>query len=83
MKEKQIILKVPAIDREYEVFIPVGITVNRLHHLLVESVEEITNGQFIASGTEALCLKGQNIQLSDEKEVSDYGIQNGDTLFLI
>ncbi|MGF0143989.1 hypothetical protein [Sharpea azabuensis] len=83
MKEKQIILKVPAIDREYEVFIPVGITVSGLRQLLVDSVEEITNGQYIASGTEVLCLKEQNIQLLDEKEVSVYGIKNGDTLFLI
>ena len=83
MKEKQIILKVPAIDREYEVFIPVGITVSGLRQLLVDSVEDITNGQNIASGTEVLCLKEQNIQLLDEKEVSVYGIKNGDTLFLI
>ena len=83
MKEKQIILKVPAIDREYEVFIPVGITVSGLRQLLVDSVEEITNGQYINSGTEVLCLKEQNIQIINEKEVSVYRNKNGDTLFLI
>lgn len=83
MRERLIILEVPVISEHYELFVPIDMKIKKLKILLANAVSEITNGQYISSGTEVLCLKEQNLQLSEEREIQQYGIENGDTIYLI
>ena len=83
MRERLIILEVPVISQHYELFVPIDMKIKKLKILLANSVSEITNGQYIPSGTEVLCLKERNLQLSEKEEIQQYGIENGDTIYLI
>lgn len=76
-------LNIPAIAQQYDMSIPVSISIGDLTELIVRAVKEITNNFYVSSGNEFLCLKERNIILAQEATVQTYVIQNGDHIILI
>lgn len=76
-------LIVPTISREFDMYIPVSITISELTNLMIKAVEDITNKRYVSSGNEILCLKEKNTMLIQEAMVQSYGIQNGDHIVMI
>lgn len=83
MEKLTICLKVPSIEKEFDVCIPTFITIKELTELFVKAVGDISNHYYISSGSEALCLEEMNILLVREKTVSQYNIQNGDHIVML
>ncbi len=82
MNEKQIILEIPVLSQSYEIKIPSDMKISLLRLLLAESIQELTNGQYVSSGEEILYLKNRHEQLSEDQEVRFYNIQNGDVILI-
>ncbi len=76
-------LGVPAVGGDYEVFIPKDIYVEDLRRLLASSVEDITNGQYVSSGSEFLCLKERGQVMREKEQAVFYKIANGERLMLM
>ena len=83
MNKVLIELEVPAVSAKYEIFIPTDLLAEELRRLLAASVEEITNGQYVSSGSELLCLKERNQILREKEYVYHYKIANGEYLILM
>lgn len=83
MDKVLVVLEVPSIQRVYEVFIPLTVTVNELAALLAKSVEDLSGKYYAPSNNETLCLRESNVLLNGDARVSQYAIQNGDHLVMI
>lgn len=82
--EKIIIhLEVPAIEQEYDVFVPVFLTVAEATELLIHAVLDLSGNNYHVSGGEVLCLKERDLILEKSRELQTYGIQNGDIVVII
>lgn len=76
-------VSVPAISKNYDVLIPGFLTIKDIIPLLARAVEELSNNLYVSSGHEFLCLKEKDILLNQDEMFENYGIENGDHLFLI
>ena len=76
-------LEVPSIEKKFELFIPNDLMIESLVPMITNSLNNITYEKYVSSGEEVLCLKEKNILLSKRHNISEYCINNGDTLFLI
>lgn len=76
-------LVIPVIAREFDVYIPVSVSIQELTDLLIRAVESNTDGAYRSSGTEILCLKEKKELLNQKLTVREYEIQNGDHLVMI
>lgn len=74
---------VPAISESFEIFVPGDVPVNDLKGIIASGVVEITNGKYIASGCEQLCLKNPAGVLNPSLTLQDYGIKDGTEFYLI
>lgn len=74
---------VPAIDEHFDVFVPVDVPIQELNGIIANGISELTNGKYIASERERLCLKKPAGVLQPECTLQDYGIKNGMQLYLI
>ena len=83
MEKKIIHLLVPAINQEYDIYIPAEITIKELTELIGRAVEEVSGKQYISSRTEFLCLQEKSLVLVQEATVQSYDIQNGDHIVII
>lgn len=78
-----ITLYVPAIDTSYDIKIPVSLPVMDIVQLLAQAVENLSNGEYVSSGTEVLCLKQKEMILLNDQTPEEYGIKNGDELLMM
>ena len=76
-------VSVPAISKSFDVLIPGFLTVKDIVPLIVCAIEELSNNLYVSSGHELLCLKERDILLNQDEVIENYGIENGDHLFLI
>lgn len=76
-------LYVPWLEQEYDVKVPIYLTVGEAVSLFSKSISTLSDGKFCASGNEILCVKERNILLDYHHQLCEYGIQNGDQLVLI
>lgn len=74
---------VPAINENYDMFIPDCIGIRELIALIAQAVEEASSKKYVSSGNELLCHKRKNMLLSGEVTPDAYDIENGDSLILI
>lgn len=82
MKRILVCLYVPAIQEQYDLSIPTGMTVIEITKLLSEGVSELSNGHYQRSDLEMLTLKNPDILLHPDKTLEDYGIEDGSQLIL-
>ena len=76
-------IKVPAITERYDMMLPASMRIKSLIPLICETVEELSNNMYVASGRECLCSIEKNIQFRPNASLEQYGIQSGDHLILI
>lgn len=76
-------LAVPAIEKEYDVFVPAFLTVAEVTELLIRAVLDLSGNNYRTSGGEVLCLKERDLILDKSREIQTYGIQNGDIVVMI
>lgn len=76
-------LYVPCIDLNYDVYIPVFLSVKEVVQLLINALVKLTDGNYPVSGQELLCEKGRQLLLDNNHRIQEYDIKNGDELILI
>lgn len=83
MGKIDIMLKVPALGKLYEMQLPSHIEVGLLLPVIVQAVAGMSEGIYQTSGQEFLCSAGHQCILEDDRTLENYKIQNGDYLVLI
>lgn len=76
-------LRVPAIKKEFDMFVPDDLRIKVVTTLIAQSIEELSNHQFVSSGNECICSMEKDIVLRPNATLASYGIQNGDHLILM
>ena len=74
---------VPAISEQYDIWVPSLLRIKMVSSMLAETVEKLSNHQYIKSGEEYLCSVEKNILLRHNATLEKYGIQNGDHLIMM
>lgn len=74
---------VPAINEHFDLFMPADVPINELKLIISNGIAELTNGKYIVSGYEQLCLKDDSAILNPSLTLHDYNIKNGIQLYLI
>ena len=74
---------IPAISDRFDIFVPVDVTIQDLNRVIADGVAEITNGRYVPSGWEQLCLSETEGVLHPMQCLLDYGIKDGTKLYLI
>lgn len=80
MDKTLISIFIPAIDLEYDVFIPNFLPVGDVCKLLGAAVTELSNARYVSSGQELLCSIESKRVLKPEYSLEEHGIQNGEHL---
>lgn len=83
MDKVLICLEIPAVGESFEMYVPDYIPVRNLLPLLIRSVKDLSGGLYVSSGTELLCVKGQDTILDENASLSQYDIGTGDHLILL
>ncbi|MBE6957140.1 MAG: hypothetical protein E7450_06775 [Ruminococcaceae bacterium] len=74
---------IPATGDRFDIFVPTDVPIRDLNKVLVDGVAEITNGRYVVSNGEQLCLKEPAGLLDPARSLQDYGIKDGMQLYLI
>ena len=83
MNKVLIEIHIPAIYNHFDIFAPVDVPIKDLSVIITDGVAEITNGKYIPSGSEQLCLKEPAGLLNPALTLQDYNIKDGMQLYLI
>ena len=65
------------------IFAPIDVPIKTLNGILADGVAELTNGKYIVSGYEQLCLQEPAGLLNPSYTLQQYGVKAGMTLYLI
>ena len=76
-------LVIPSVSASYDVLVPAFLPIKEVVKLMVEGTEELSNLGYRRSGEELLCVDGFRYPLDQELTLEDYGIKNGDRIYLI
>lgn len=82
MKKILIGISVPSIQESFDLLVPVNMQIRELSGLIAKGLEQVTDGHFMRSGRELLCLKEPERLLSLTATLENYGITDGDKLIL-
>lgn len=74
---------VPAIYDHFDIFAPIDVPIKDLNGIIASGVAELTNGKYVSSKCEQLCLKEPSGLLNPSLTLEDYGIKDGTQLYLI
>jgi hypothetical protein len=74
---------IPAIGKRFDIFVPTDVPIEDVRKVIAGGVAEITNGKYIQSGEEQLCLREPEGVLNPSYCLQDYGIKDSTQLFLI
>lgn len=74
---------IPAIDENYDMFIPDNLTIGEIVPLVSDIVNELSNGRFSLTGEEIFCYAEKSIPLNDSITPKDINMKHGDHLILI
>jgi len=83
MEKKLINLYVPAVQEQFDVFVPPNLDIASLIQLLADGVAESCRGRYMSSHQEMLSLRQPDMLLHPEKTLADYGIEDGARMVLI
>ena len=83
MKKILINLFVPAIEKNFDVFVPSDMLVSQIKTQLIEGVSNISGFKYVSSGDENLCVKCNYEVLNDEKYIGECDVCDGDTIILL
>ncbi len=83
MEKILIHLYVPALMRDYDLFVPQDVPCERLLPVLTDGLLQLSHGRYDPSGQEHLTAEGQKAPMQPDKTLADYGIRDGETLLLV
>ena len=76
-------LYILSVSEAYDVWLPTFLPIEELLPLVTDLVKECAPFNYIPPKQPMLCCKEREILMDDPKmTLSDYGIMNGDTLYL-
>ena len=78
-----IIVEVPLIESRYEVYIPVGKTVNKVSMLLAKAVSELSGGHYPVKKDAVIYSKQTGKPYNANLTIKDSDIRNGTEIILI
>lgn len=78
-----ITLKVPSVEQKFDVLVPDFLPVKDVIPLMAEAVSELTKMMYVSSGAEVLCRDDPSEIFNGEYTLRDYGVADGEYLFLI
>ena len=76
-------LFIPAIADHVDVFVPVDIPIQDLTKVIIDGIVELTNGMYVPSHGEHLCMKEPTGILNPMLSLFDYGVIDGAQLYLV
>ena len=76
-------LCVHTISKNYDVFLPATVTINRLMPMLISGVIEASEKAYFSSGCEVLISVEQNMVFQLNCCLADYNIGDGASLILL
>jgi len=74
---------VPATGDSFDMFVPVDVPIQDVSRVMADGVSEITNGKYLVSGLEQLCMREPSGLLNPSLSLQDYGIRDGMQMYLI
>lgn len=74
---------VPAIGGHFDAFVPVDISITDLTQVIINGIVEITNGRYVTSQSEHLCMKEPSGLLNPMLTLYDYGVIDGTEIYLV
>ncbi len=74
---------IPAIGEHYDIFVPVDIPIQDLTRVIINGIVEITNGRYVTSQSEHLCIKEPVGLLNPMLTLYDYGVIDGTEIYLV
>ncbi len=73
----------PAAAREFDVYIPLEITIREITRMLAVALEDLSTGQFEADGDVILCDADAEEILNPGNTAGELHIENGSRLILL
>lgn len=83
MNKILIIVYVPSIEQTYEVYIPVNKKIGTIKKLLINSVIELSDGEFVPQETIKFLEKDTGLVLFNNDYVKNSNLRNGSEVILI
>ena len=83
MNKVLVIVYVPFIEEQYELFIPINKKIGTIKKTLIESIIELSNGEITSDSNLKLYDKNTGIPLRSDTYVKDSTIRNGTKLVLM
>ncbi len=74
---------VPATSGFFDMFVPTDVSIREVISVMTNGVAEITNGRYLTSGSEQLCLSEPAGLFNPSLTLGDYGVTDGTLLYLI
>ena len=78
-----VFLRLPAVDREYEVRLPAGLNTHIAALLSAQALEGLSEGSFRAVKSCVLAWRDTGRVLDSQKTIGENGVLNGSRLLLI
>ena len=75
-------IHIPATGDHFDVFVPVDVPIMNVTQVIVSGVVEITNGRYVASNCEQLCMDEPSGLLNPSLCLQDYGMKDGMHLYI-
>lgn len=76
-------IHIPASGDHFDTFTPVDVPIGVVAGVIAGGVAEITNGRYVTSGNERLCMKAPSGLLDPRLTLQDYGVKDGMQLYLV
>lgn len=83
MNKVLIELFIPAIGDHVDVLVPLDISILDLTKVIIDGIVELTNGMYVPSNGENLCMKEPLGILNPMLSLFDYGVIDGAQLYLV
>lgn len=83
MNKLLVTIQIPAIEQNYDLFIPINKKVGTVKKYVVQAISEITDGLIVEKESYALFDVDTGIKYPNNVYVKDSGIKNGARLMLI
>ena len=80
MEKVLVCIYVPSIDMEFDVNIPLFLSMVEIRVLLSKMLEELTMHRYVSSGMELLCSMERNLLFQEARTLRDYNVLNGERL---
>lgn len=83
MNKMLVILSIPLLEKEYDVYIPINKKIGTIKKIIVNSIFEHTDAKVIDVGSLKLYDRDSSILYDNDILVKDSGIKNGSRLLLM